>query len=147
LLPLANAARAAGHEVVFGTERRSSTGFVGLGFEAHRVGIAISEAEDEAKRRHDADAEILDVLVTMFCVLVPNATLADLAPLLPQVRPDVVGFEQSDVGAGVAARRAGIPAVSHVIGRSMPAPMLVVATERLAPLWGTLPAESDSPST
>jgi len=142
LLPLANAARAARHEVVFGTGEK----FVGrvrdFGFEAHRVGIAVGDAEDEARRRHGPDVGVLEVLVTMFCELVPDATLADLTPLLPQLRPDLVIYEQSDVGAGIAARRAGIPAVSHVIGRSMPAPILAVATERLAPLWGTLPADA-----
>ncbi|HYQ67623.1 glycosyltransferase [Actinophytocola sp.] len=142
LLPLANAARAAGHEVVLGTGET----FVGrarqLGFDAHRVGIAVGEAEAEARRRHGANAEFIDVGVTMFCELIPNATVADLTPLLPRLRPDLVVYEQSDVGAGIAARHAGIPAVSHVIGRSMPAPILAVAARRLAPLWGTPPADA-----
>jgi len=142
LLPLANAARAAGHEVVFGTGETFVDRVRDLGFEAHRVGIAVSDAEDEAKRRHGVDAEFVDVGVTMFCELIPNATLADLTPLLPRVRPDLVVYEQSDVGAGIAARRVGIPAVSHVIGRSMPPPILAVAAERLAPLWGTPPADA-----
>lgn len=142
LLPLANAARADGHEVVFATGEK----FVGrvreFGFAAHQAGIAIGDAEAEARRQHGPDAEFIEVGVTMFCDLIPNATLADLTPLLPRLRPDLVVYEQSDVGAGIAARQAGIPAVSHVIGRSMPAPVLTVATERLAPLWGTPPADA-----
>ena len=98
LLPLANAARAAGHDVVF----------------------AIGDAETEARRRHGEDAGFLDVGVTMFAELLPRATLDDLTPLLPALRPDLVVYEQSDVGAGIAARRSGFPAVSVVIGRSMP---------------------------
>lgn len=142
LLPLANAAARAGHEVVFGT----GDAFLGkvrdLGFAAHRVGIAIGDAEAEAKRRHGDDAGFLDVGITMFAELLPNASLDDLTPLLPELRPDLVVYEQSDVGTGVAAQRAGIPAVSVVIGRSMPPAVLAVATERLAPLWGTLPADA-----
>lgn len=142
LLPLATAARAAGHEVVFGTGEAFLDRVRALGFEAHRVGIPIGDAEAEATRRHGAAAGFLQIGVTMFAELVPNATLADLTPLMPRLRPDLVIYEQSDVGAGVAARRAGVPAVSHVIGRSMPPPVLAVAAERLAPLWGTPPADA-----
>lgn len=142
LLPLANAARDAGHDVVFGT----GEAFVGkvrdLGFAAHRAGIAISEAEAEAKKRHGEDAGFLDVGITMFAELLPRSLLDDLTPLLPELRPDLVVYEMSDVGAAIAARRAGIPAVSVVIGRSMPPEILAVATERLRPLWGTLPADA-----
>ena len=142
LLPLANAAKAAGHDVVFGT----GEAFVGkvrdLGFEAHRVGMAIGDAEAEAKRRHGEDAGFLDVGITMFAELLPQATIDDLTPLLPELRPDLVIYEQSDVGAGAVAQRAGIPAVSLVIGRSMPPQILAAAAERLAPIWGELPADA-----
>jgi UDP:flavonoid glycosyltransferase YjiC (YdhE family) len=142
LLPLANAAKAAGHDVVFGT----GEAFVGkvrdLGFEAHRVGIGIGEAEAEARRRHGEDAEFFRIGLTMFAELLPRATLADLTPLLPELRPDLVIYEQSDVGAGAAAQRAGIPAVSLVIGRSMPPPIVAAATELLAQVWDPLPADA-----
>ncbi len=142
LLPLANAARAAGHDVVFGTGAAFVPKVRELGFEAHRVGISIHEAEAEAQRRHGADAGFLDVGITMFAELLPQATMADLRPLLPAVRPDLVVYEQSDVGTGALAQQAGIPAVSLVIGRSVSPEVLSVATERLAPLWGTLPADA-----
>lgn len=142
LLPLADAAKAAGHDVVFGTGETFLKTVRDLGFEVHRAGIAISDAETEAKRRHGEDAGFAEVGITMFGELLPVALLDDLTPLLPRLRPDLVVYEQSDVGAGVAARRAGIPAVSVVIGRSMPPELLTLATERLAPLWGTLPADA-----
>jgi UDP:flavonoid glycosyltransferase YjiC (YdhE family) len=142
LLPLANAARAAGHEVVFGTGEAFVPKVQELGFETHRVGISIRDAEAEAQRRHGADAGFLDIGITMFAELLPQATMADLRPLLPGLRPDLVVYEQSDVGAGALAQQAGIPAVSLVIGRSMPPEVLAVAAERLAPLWGTLPADA-----
>ncbi|OXM70239.1 glycosyltransferase [Amycolatopsis vastitatis] len=142
LLPLANAARAAGHDVVFGTGEAFVPKVRELGFAAHRVGISIGDAETEAKRRHGEDAGFFDVAITMFAELLPQATLDDLTPLLPGLRPDLVVYEQSDVGTGIAARRAGLPVVSVVIGRSMPPEVLAVATERLRPLWGTLPADA-----
>ncbi|MEV4143073.1 glycosyltransferase [Amycolatopsis sp. NPDC049691] len=142
LLPLANAAAAAGHDVVFGTGESFVPKVRDLGFAVHRAGIGIGEAEAEAKRRHGADAGFLDVGITMFAELLPRSLLEDLTPLLPGLRPDLVVYEMSDVGAGIAARRAGIPAVSVVIGRSMPPELLAVAAERLRPLWGTLPADA-----
>ncbi|QKV77349.1 glycosyltransferase [Amycolatopsis sp. Hca4] len=142
LLPLANAARAAGHEVVFGTGEEFVPKVRELGFEVHRVGISIRDAEAEAQRRHGADAGFLDVGITMFAELLPRATIADLRPLLPGLRPDLVVYEQSDVGTGALAQQAGIPAVSQVIGRSVSPEVLSVAAERLAPLWDTLPADA-----
>ncbi|WP_410608610.1 glycosyltransferase [Amycolatopsis sp. lyj-109] len=142
LLPLANAAKAAGHEVVFGTGEAFVPKVRELGFEAYRVGISIGDAEAEAKRRHGADAGFFDIGITMFAELLPRTTMADLRPLLPEVRPDLVVYEQSDVGTGALARQVGIPAVSLVIGRSMSPEVLAVAAERLAPLWGSLPADA-----
>ncbi|WP_318306021.1 glycosyltransferase [Amycolatopsis solani] len=142
LLPLANAAAAAGHEVVFGTGEAFVPKVRDLGFEVHRAGIAISEAEAEAKKRHGEDAGFLDVGITMFAELLPQSLLDDLTPLLPRLRPDLVVYEMSDVGTAIAARRAGVPAVSVVIGRSMPPEVLAIAADRLRPLWGTLPADA-----
>ncbi|SFW56221.1 glycosyltransferase [Amycolatopsis australiensis] len=142
LLPLANAARAAGHDVVFGTGEAFVPRVRELGFEVHRVGIAIADAEAEARRRHGEDAGFLDVGITMFAELLPRATIGDLTPLLPKLRPDLVVYEQSDVGAGALAQRAGVPAVSLVIGRSMPPQVLALAAERLAPIWQTPPADA-----
>jgi UDP:flavonoid glycosyltransferase YjiC (YdhE family) len=142
LLPLAHAAKAAGHDVVFGTGDVFLPQVRDLGFEAHRAGIGIGAAETEAKRRHGEDAGFLDIGITMFAELLPRSLLDDLTPLLPQLRPDLVIHEMTDVGAGIAARRAGVPAVSVVIGRSMPPDVLAVAAERLRPLWGELPADA-----
>ncbi|MEC3977096.1 glycosyltransferase [Amycolatopsis sp. H20-H5] len=140
LLPLATAARDAGHEVVFGTGETFLPRLRDLGFEAHRVGISVSEAEDEARRRHGED--VTEVLFTMFCDVLPHATLADVEPLLDRLTPELVVYEMSDAGAGAGARRAGIPAVAQVIGRSMPPAVIEESAKRLAWLWdGDLPAD------
>jgi UDP:flavonoid glycosyltransferase YjiC (YdhE family) len=141
LVPLARAAQDAGHEVVFATGPSFLDKVRELGFAAHAAGISVGEAETEARKRHP-DAEIVTLLITMFGDLLPRATLADLQPLLPRLRPDLVVYEQSDVGAAKAAREAGIPFVSHVIGRSMPAAILEVAAPAMAWLWdGAPPAD------
>lgn len=144
LIPLASAAREAGHEVVFGTGEALLGTVRGLGFAAHRVGIAVSEAEAEAVRRHGRDADFATVGVTMFGDILPHATHDDLRRLLPELRPDLVVYEQSDAGAAKAAREAGIPVVSHVIGRSMPPDILAAAAKRMAWLWADGPAPADA---
>lgn len=141
LVPLARAARDAGHEVVFATGPTFVDEVRRLGFEAHPAGISVGEAETEARRRH-GDAEIVTLLITMFGDVLPRATLADLSVLLPRIRPDLVVYEQSDVGAAKAARDAGIPHVSHVIGRSMPPAILEMAAGQMAWMWdGAAPAD------
>ncbi len=136
LMPLAIAARDAGHEVVFGTGAAFLDKVRSLGFDAHEVGISIQDAVDQA------EGDALEAIFTAFADILPQATIADLTPLLPTLRPDLVVYEMSDAGAAAAARRAGIPVVSHVIGRSMPAELMAAAAHRFAPLWdGNPPAD------
>lgn len=141
LVPLARAFRDAGHEVVFATGPAFLDEVRGLGFPAHAAGISIHEAEAEARRRHP-DGDVLTVAFSMFGEILPRATLADLSALLPRIRPDLVIYEMSDIGAAKAARDAGVPFVSHVIGRSMPAEVLQAGASQLAWLWDdTRPAD------
>jgi len=120
MIPLALAARAAGHEVVFAT----GAPFVGrlraIGFETHRVGISIEEGvaaafggrpaplrPDGRPDEEGAAALFLDVLAR------PMAS--DLGALLDRVRPDLVVYEETAVGARVASAARGLPAITHRI--------------------------------
>ncbi|MGI5499765.1 glycosyltransferase [Lentzea sp. CA-135723] len=140
LVPLARAARDAGHDVVFATGPAFLDEVRALGFEVHPAGMSIGEAEAEAYHRHGRD-DVFRVMITMFADLLPRATVADLTRLLPVIRPDLVIYEQSDVGAAKAARDAGLPAVSHVIGRSLPPEAQQAAAAELAWLWDGTPAD------
>jgi UDP:flavonoid glycosyltransferase YjiC (YdhE family) len=141
LVPLARAAQRAGHEVVFAIGPSFVEKVRELGFEAHPSGISIADAEAEARRRH-GDAEVPRLLITMFADVLPRATVKDLEGLLPRIRPDLVVYEQSDTGAAKAARDAGIPFVSHVIGRSMPPAIQQMAAGEMAWMWdGAPPAD------
>jgi UDP:flavonoid glycosyltransferase YjiC (YdhE family) len=125
LLPLASAVRDAGHEVSFGT----GDAFLGplreRGFAAERVGIAIDEADRLAL---EAKPELNDLPreerwrfgVVVFADVLPRRTLADLGPLLAEQKPDLVVYDETDVGAAVAADLAGIPAITHSLGRQLP---------------------------
>ena len=143
LLPLASAARDAGHEVAVATTDPFLALVARLGFETHDVGIAIEAAR----------AELLDSLGLssmprptvggpdvwlggrMFLELVAPRTAADLAPVLAATRPDVVVYESYDVGAAVAAAVAGIPAACHAVSPRLPDEVRGQLADLVDQLW------------
>ncbi|GAA0268818.1 glycosyltransferase [Cryptosporangium japonicum] len=135
LLPLARAARDAGHRVTIATGPTFVPQVAEFGFDAREAGTSIGVAEAEAVQRHP-DGPVVAVMATMFADILARRTLADLGPMLEVDRPDLVIYEMSDVGAAGAARRAGIPAVSVTIGRSMPAEARGFAAPSFDWIWG-----------
>jgi UDP:flavonoid glycosyltransferase YjiC (YdhE family) len=139
LLPLAQACREAGHEVGFAT----GDGFVSplreRGFAVERVGIAIHEADRLALQ---AQPELNDLPreqrwrfgVVVFADVLARRTLADLRPLLDKRRPDLLVYDETDLGAAVAADLAGVPAVTHSLGRQLPDALRPPVVERLREL-------------
>jgi UDP:flavonoid glycosyltransferase YjiC (YdhE family) len=140
MLPLATSLRDAGHDVRFGT----GTGFVdrirALGFATEPVGISIGEATQQTARAHP---ELVDgppeerwrLGVLTFAEAAADATTADLLPLLAEHRPDVVVYEETQFGAAVAARMAGVPAVCHSLSRQMPEPLYRYGLSVVASVW------------
>jgi UDP:flavonoid glycosyltransferase YjiC (YdhE family) len=125
LLPLAVACRDAGHDVVFGTGEAFLEPLRARGFRAERVGISI----DEADRLALANRPELNDLprderwrfgLVVFAEILPRHTIADLRPLLQQAGPDLVVYDETDIGASAAAELAAIPAVAHSLGRQPP---------------------------
>ncbi|MFF5052265.1 glycosyltransferase [Micromonospora sp. NPDC000663] len=91
LIPLAVAARDAGHEVHFATGTAVHEPLAANGLRPFRPGDAFYEVYAE-----------------------------DLEPELARLRPDLVVHEWGLPGAAVAARRAGIPGIWHGFGRMFP---------------------------
>ncbi|MET8230386.1 glycosyltransferase [Micromonospora sp. NPDC005298] len=91
LIPLAVAARDAGHEVHFATGTAVHAPLAANGLRPFRPGDAFYEVYAE-----------------------------DLEPELARLRPDLVVHEWGLPGAAVAARRAGIPGLWHGFGRMFP---------------------------
>ncbi|WP_035856512.1 glycosyltransferase [Cryptosporangium arvum] len=141
LLPLARAARDAGHRVTIATGPTFVPQLAEFGFDTREAGTSIGVAEAEAVQRHP-DGPVVAVMATMFADILARRTLADLEPMLKVDRPDLVIYEMSDVGAAGAARRAGIPAVSVTIGRSMPTEARGFAAPSFEWIWdGDVPAD------
>lgn len=137
LLPLAMACRDAGHEVLFGTGERLRPRLRELGFRAERVGISIDEADRLALR----DDPGLDELpraerwrfgVVVFGDVLASRTLEDVRPLLEDAAPDLLVYDETDVGAAAAAWLVGVPAVAHSLGRQVPDLIRRAVLERLA---------------
>lgn len=138
LVPLAQAAHEAGHEVWFATneqfhpilekaELRPVTGGITVpeAFIEAAGGQAFLEANGGAAQASDIPPEVLASLaVKAFGSVLPRSVFADLTPVLDSVRPDLVVYEILNPGAAFAAAAAGVPAVCHGIGRISPDPTM-----------------------
>ncbi|WP_089921654.1 nucleotide disphospho-sugar-binding domain-containing protein [Lentzea albida] len=121
ILPLATAARAQGHDVLYAVDAGFHATVEKLGLTVVDAGISIWAAFRQANELHGTDGFRRDMLrqtaVDAFGSLLPRAYVTDLEPVLERDKPDLVVFELMNPGAGLAALRAGIPAVCHGFGR------------------------------
>ncbi|KZB82601.1 glycosyltransferase [Amycolatopsis regifaucium] len=127
LLPLAVAARDAGHDVLFATgeDMRPVVEKAGLAWESAGFGMREAFASffgpDAPPRDPTAPPEsFYPVIGQVFGNVLPRRFVADLTPLLERHRPDLVVYESGNAGGAIAARLAGIPAIGHGFGRVSP---------------------------
>jgi hypothetical protein len=127
LLPLAAAASAQGHEVTYATNETFHAPLVRLGFDVVNAGldlqgafaIAAGSGGIEAARDLPSD-QLMAIAGKVFGSVVPKSFVDDLPPIIDRLRPDLVVWEVGNPGAGLAARAAGVPALSHGFGRVPP---------------------------
>jgi UDP:flavonoid glycosyltransferase YjiC (YdhE family) len=121
LLPLAIAAREQGHDVLYAVDPGFHPTVEKLGFTVVDAGLSIWDAFRQANELHGTPEFRRDMLrqtaVDAFGSVLPRAYVTDLEPALERDKPDLVVFEIINPGAGLAAMRAGIPAVCHGFGR------------------------------
>jgi UDP:flavonoid glycosyltransferase YjiC (YdhE family) len=126
LLPFAIAAREAGHEVHYATGAAFHPLLERLGFHPIAAGGEIGEAFGQVWRESGKDPrdrasvpqeEVMRMAGRVFGEVLPRRTATDLAPVLPALAPDLVVHEVLNMGAGLAARAAGIPGLCHGFGR------------------------------
>ncbi|GAA2802226.1 glycosyltransferase [Saccharopolyspora taberi] len=123
LLPLARAARDAGHEVLYGTGEDFHPVLESLGLTPVSAGGSMHDAFARASTAIAGvgDAREVDpaqrnlIIGRAFGSEMPRQFAADLEPVVPTV--DLVVHEAGNPGAGLAARRAGVPGVCHGFGR------------------------------
>ena len=143
-MPLALAAREAGHDVTFATTGHFLDTLRSIGFPTHNVGLTIDQARDRVVAGLPGDAmpkcedgrPDLEFGARMFIDVLARHTAQDLSLLLDPVKPDIVIYEQMEFGAAIAAHAAGIPAVCHSLSPQMPNEVLKMLSHgRLDRVW------------
>lgn len=130
VLPLAVAAREAGHKVTFATGTVRHKLLTELGLDVVTAGRETEELVAEAARavgvpppseQKAPDRQAMELISREFCRLAPKSYVDDLLPAFERQRPDLVVHASYNPGAGLAAKVAGIPALCHASGRVRPA--------------------------
>jgi UDP:flavonoid glycosyltransferase YjiC (YdhE family) len=115
MMPLALAARDAGHDVVIATADPFLGDRLPLPTVAAYVDLGVEAAVAETRRRHP-DLTGADLSIAMFA----DATAEYITPTMvdhcERLQPDLVVYEAMNTGAGVAADLVGIPAAAFAIG-------------------------------
>jgi UDP:flavonoid glycosyltransferase YjiC (YdhE family) len=128
LVPLALAARDAGHDVVFATSEDFLPQLTKAGLETAAAGLGVKEAFGQAFAEAGRAGQWRPVDVVppeargpivgrVFGELMPKRFVADLLPVFDHVHPDLVVSEVGNSGGAFAAMKAGIPVVTHGFGR------------------------------
>jgi len=155
MMPLALAARDAGHDVDFATAGSFLPKLQSLGFTTHPVGLTIEEARDElvgsgpgdGLPKGDDGRPDLEAGGRLFIDVLARHTAADLMPIIGDIAPDVVVYENGEFGAAVVANVAGVPAICHSISPRLPDEVIqLLSGTRLDQLWanyGKSPAPLD----
>ncbi|WP_026424170.1 glycosyltransferase [Actinokineospora inagensis] len=121
LLPLAIAAKQAGHEISYATWDNFQPTLEKLGFEFIRAGgdmraAFATAAGTEVRSASQFDKEESSAIARrVFGEVMPRQTIADLRPVVAARRFDLVVYESAAFGGGITARLEGVPAVSHGI--------------------------------
>lgn len=138
LVPLARAATAAGHEVMFasGPDRADAVGE--LGFQFRPVGIPFADALAECRRRWPDwpwGGDLVQTFSKVFTMIQAPAALPDIERVVDEEPPDVIVCEASEFAAPVVAAGRELPLVVHGWGLPLPAELVFAAGEAAAPMW------------
>lgn len=120
-IPLAKAARDAGHEVLYATHTSFHNVLASFNFEVVPVGTTVRQAVENANDGPARPSGVFGELGGLvFGTVLPRAFATDLIPMLERVKPDLVVQGMENFGAFLAARHAGVPSVWQSYGRVVP---------------------------
>ena len=141
MVPLAQAFRAAGHDVLWATAAHAVPLVSAVGIEAVAAG---AHGEGEAALRGAVFREAAElpgerraafVFPRMFGEALTPPMVTDLLGVAETWRPDLLVHEHAELAAPLVAERFGLPSVTHSFGTAVPKPILDDTRERLAGLW------------
>ncbi len=139
--PLAMALRSRGHDVHWATANDGGPLVVDMGFGWSAAGLTTADrraaAADELPRI--TQLPMADRRGPMFAAFFARAAgpvmQRDLAPILDQVRPDVVVREVAELGVAPMAAARGIPLVTVAFSGVLPESARPMVLDDLGPLW------------
>jgi len=121
MVPLARAARRAGHEVLFSSGPDICPWIQSLGFDVAPSGLSAQETHDRYSARFPHSAALPPpermrlVIPNMFVDIAARARAADLLVLVQDWRPDLIIHEGSELGAPLAAALTSTRHVTHAL--------------------------------
>jgi UDP:flavonoid glycosyltransferase YjiC (YdhE family) len=121
LIPLAHAARDAGHEVRWATADAMRSSLALAGIDVVPAGLTIFEGVVRVvgdRAPHLTPEEKIEVSETVFGSVLPKAFADDVARVIEEFTPDLMVTEVGNVGATSAASAAGVAEVRHGFGRA-----------------------------
>lgn len=142
MMPLAYAMRDAGNDVIFGTGDSFMQRLKGWGFPVRKVGEELAWGFERASQRFPEllNPERPEFGGAIFVDVLGVRSLEDMSVMIEAERPDLVVYEATDVGAAVAAGRAGVPAACFGISLWIE-PFLDSLRSRSATLWEAASSE------
>ena len=141
MVPLAQAFRDRGDDVVWATAAEACPRLRSDGFETRTAGLDLNDSLEQAERRFPEIAALAPLeragplFIRVFADVRAPAMLADLLPFVRGWKPSVVIHDAAEFAAPIAAAAVGVPSVTHSFGRLMPAEVTADVSDVLAPLW------------
>jgi UDP:flavonoid glycosyltransferase YjiC (YdhE family) len=141
MLQLAEAFRAAGHDVLWAIAAQAMPVVTGAGIEAVAAG---AQGDEEAALRAAVQGPARDlpgdrrpafVFPRMFGAALTPPMAEDLLPLAREWGPDLLVHEQAELAAPLVAAACSLPSVTHSFGTAVPVSILDDTRQRLAGLW------------
>lgn len=115
MMPLALAFAEAGHEVTIATGKPFLDRLPLPTVPGYPRDLDLDWAINETKRRQP-DIAGGDLSIAMFADVTAEQVAPVMSDVISKLTPDLVIFEGMDVGAGIAANLAGVPAAAYAIG-------------------------------
>ncbi len=140
LVPLASAAHAAGHELLWATAEESCAQIARYGFRAAPAGIGVRERTERFSRR-PADASLLprqrraELMSGLFGWVAAPRMRRDLAPIVDQFEPDVIISDLAELAAAPVARSREIPHVTVGFSGALSDSVHNAVVESVSPVW------------
>jgi UDP:flavonoid glycosyltransferase YjiC (YdhE family) len=138
LLPLASAAKEAGHQVAFASGADQSERVADAGFRFFSAGLTYSQPAQEMRRRYPDwpwGQDFEHVYSLVFAGICGPAMARDLPAVFNSFHPDLVVAEVAEFGGPVVAAAASIPWAAAGWGLPIPADIADAAGQAVAPMW------------